>query len=359
MMQFLKPLSPIAPVLARGLSGFFPGGKPRNIQAAPSPPIRPPAPAPLQARSVHGAFQPAIRPGQAPRPVRPTNVLQPRTAQPPAPIRPQTPQSIEPRSVTAATVQPHAGEAFPLPGNFTSSCAAAASRCPSRSRRGWSRSSTSASRTSASRGPEASSIGALAFTHGTDVLLRAPASTTPNSTQGQQLLGHELTHVVQKRAGRVRNLLGTGVAVVQDPGREAEAERMGQRAATSGLNSGSRIALRRWNSGSEVRASRRFHHGPWRFVLPVPGRCDPAPACNCPRWTVAFSPGHFQQIDPANGPDQAVPRDLLGRADVRDEAGHLQHGLGRDDFQGSTPISSASLKWTKKWVLRSSETMRG
>ena len=75
-------------------------------------------------------------------------------------------------------------------------------------------------------GHEASSIGALAFTHGTDLYF-APGQYNPQSTQGQQLLGHELTHVVQQRAGRVRNPLGTGVAVVQDPALEAEAERMG------------------------------------------------------------------------------------------------------------------------------------
>ena len=78
------------------------------------------------------------------------------------------------------------------------------------------------------------SIGALAFTHGTDLYF-APGQYNPQSTQGQQLLGHELTHVVQQRAGRVRNPLGAGVAVVQDPALEAEAERMGLRAASAAL----------------------------------------------------------------------------------------------------------------------------
>jgi hypothetical protein len=81
-------------------------------------------------------------------------------------------------------------------------------------------------------GQEASSIGALAFTHGTDLYF-APGQYNPQSSQGQQLLGHELTHVLQQRAGRVRNPLGAGVAVVQDPALEAEAERMGLRAASS------------------------------------------------------------------------------------------------------------------------------
>jgi ribosomal protein S18 acetylase RimI-like enzyme len=79
-------------------------------------------------------------------------------------------------------------------------------------------------------GPEASSIGALAFTHGANLYF-APGQYNPHTPHGLQLLGHELTHVLQQRAGRVRNPFGSGVAVVQDHALEAEADRMGQRAA--------------------------------------------------------------------------------------------------------------------------------
>jgi hypothetical protein len=79
-------------------------------------------------------------------------------------------------------------------------------------------------------GPEASSIGALAFTYGSDLYF-AHGQYEPASPHGQRLIGHELTHVLQQRAGRVRNPFGSGVAVVQDPGLEAEAERMGIRVA--------------------------------------------------------------------------------------------------------------------------------
>jgi hypothetical protein len=78
-------------------------------------------------------------------------------------------------------------------------------------------------------GPQAASIGALAFTMGSDLYF-APGQYDPHGAHGQRLLAHELTHVVQQRAGRVRNPLGGGVAVVQDPALEAEAERMGTRA---------------------------------------------------------------------------------------------------------------------------------
>ena len=79
-------------------------------------------------------------------------------------------------------------------------------------------------------GSEAGSIGALAFTHGSNIYF-APGQYNPHTTHGQQLLGHELTHVVQQRSGRVANPFGAGIAVVRDPVLEAEADQMGMRAA--------------------------------------------------------------------------------------------------------------------------------
>ena len=46
------------------------------------------------------------------------------------------------------------------------------------------------------QGPEASSMGALAYTQGSDIAFGGAAS----ASGGQQLLGHELAHVVQQRA---------------------------------------------------------------------------------------------------------------------------------------------------------------
>lgn len=79
-------------------------------------------------------------------------------------------------------------------------------------------------------GPEAPAIGALAFTVG-ETIVFAPGQYDPSSPRGQQILGHELAHVVQQRAGRVRNPFGSGLAVVQDHALEAEADRLGMRAA--------------------------------------------------------------------------------------------------------------------------------
>jgi hypothetical protein len=71
-------------------------------------------------------------------------------------------------------------------------------------------------------GPDAATLGALAFTRGTDIYF-APGHYNPHTPQGQQLLGHELTHVIQQRSGRVRNPFGSGIAVVEDPSLESEA----------------------------------------------------------------------------------------------------------------------------------------
>lgn len=78
-------------------------------------------------------------------------------------------------------------------------------------------------------GPQASRIGALAFTTGNDLYF-APGQYQPDSIKGQQLIGHELAHVIQQRQGRVR-APGGGVAEVQDRALEAEADRLGMKAA--------------------------------------------------------------------------------------------------------------------------------
>jgi hypothetical protein len=83
-------------------------------------------------------------------------------------------------------------------------------------------------------GHEASSLGAIAYTWGTNIHF-APGQYNPHTIQGQKLLGHELWHVVQQKSGRVKNPFGGSVAVVQDHALEAEADRMGIKAAMSAL----------------------------------------------------------------------------------------------------------------------------
>ncbi len=82
-------------------------------------------------------------------------------------------------------------------------------------------------------GPQAPRIGAIAFTTGNNIYF-APGRYQPETAQGQQLLGHELAHVVQQRQGRVR-AGGSGVYVVHDRALEAEADRLGARAAATSI----------------------------------------------------------------------------------------------------------------------------
>lgn len=124
------------------------------------------------------------------------------------------------------------GEAFQLPSNLSNFGGGGGQPLPNPVRQKMeSFFNTSFADVRVHVGAQASSIGALAFTHGSNLYF-APGQYNPSTAQGQQLLGHELTHVMQQRAGRVRNPFGSGVAVVQDHNMEAEADRMGLRAAS-------------------------------------------------------------------------------------------------------------------------------
>jgi hypothetical protein len=79
-------------------------------------------------------------------------------------------------------------------------------------------------------GPEAGAAGARAFTRGNDVHF-APGQYAPDTAAGQELLGHELSHVVQQAEGRVAVPQAKGSAVNQDEALEREADEHGARAA--------------------------------------------------------------------------------------------------------------------------------
>ncbi len=243
------PISAARPgISSRVIQGFFPGGRPKTLQPSPalaapvrpqvaasvqSRPDSPPAPI-LPGRAATGAHQPAIRPGQPPRVILPAKP-QPGALVPAMPPRPQLPRPILPAPATPTAVQPQAGNAFALPANFMLKPHGSGQPLPEPILRKMEAFyNTSFADVRVHVGPEATAIGALAFTHGSDLYF-APGQYNPQSIQGQHLLGHELTHVVQQRAGRVRNPLGSGLAVVQDPALEAEADRMGMRAASAPL----------------------------------------------------------------------------------------------------------------------------
>ncbi|MBK9551285.1 MAG: DUF4157 domain-containing protein [Saprospiraceae bacterium] len=76
----------------------------------------------------------------------------------------------------------------------------------------------------------ATDAGALAYTQGNDIHF-APGQYDPSSQSGQELLGHELTHVQQQREGRVQaNNEVNGMPLNDDKGLEAEADEGGRMA---------------------------------------------------------------------------------------------------------------------------------
>ncbi|MEH2142054.1 eCIS core domain-containing protein [Nostoc sp.] len=79
-------------------------------------------------------------------------------------------------------------------------------------------------------GSQAEKIGAQAYTHGKNIHFR-PGKYQPTTQSGQELLGHELTHVVQQRAGQVTAPQCKGVAINTNPQLETEADVLGAKAA--------------------------------------------------------------------------------------------------------------------------------
>ncbi|UII30632.1 DUF4157 domain-containing protein [Fulvivirga ulvae] len=109
----------------------------------------------------------------------------------------------------------------------------------------------------------ATNMGALAYAQGNDIHF-APGQYNPNSTKGQELIGHELTHVVQQRQGRVKaNTQAKGTPVNDDPGLEKEADDMGKKAAQGKF---AHVA------GSSAHAVQMKGNYPWSGILERKGR---------------------------------------------------------------------------------------
>jgi hypothetical protein len=190
---------------ANVIQGFFPGGLPRFADV------------PVAQRLVAqaGWVQEAI--ARAAKPA----VAQGRSAQPSAPA---SRASIQPQATVRHTAN---GKAVQVPPQFATGLQSGiGAPLPAAVRQRMEASfGAGFADVRVHVGPQAASIGALACTRGTDVYF-APGHYDPWTSQGQRLLAHELSHVIQQRTGRVRNPFGSGLAVVQDAAMEAEAQRM-------------------------------------------------------------------------------------------------------------------------------------
>jgi len=103
---------------------------------------------------------------------------------------------------------------------------------------------------------KAKDLGAQAFTQGNEVHF-AQGKFDPNSPKGQELLGHELTHVEQQRQGKVSpTTQAKGVAINNDASLEREADVKGAKAARGEkVQSGGSPAQLKSNGQQPVQAS--------------------------------------------------------------------------------------------------------
>ena len=217
---------------ANVIQGWFLGGQPKL-----PPPVPARLPSPIQAKTAArppGPPVPAFAGRSQPSalPVQPRSVSQPPS--PPAPAfaaRPPGPPAPAFAGRQGAVQRHGAGGAFAVDSRALGLGAGGGKPLPD-AVRGKMEAALGAdfSAVRVHVGPQAERIGAIAFTVGSDIYF-APGRFQPDTVHGQQLLGHELAHVVQQRAGRVRNPLGSGLAVVQDHALEAEADRLGRHAA--------------------------------------------------------------------------------------------------------------------------------
>lgn len=121
---------------------------------------------------------------------------------------------------------------------------------------------------------QAAAHGAVAFARGEHLHFQ-PGRFDAESTAGQELIGHELAHVVQQRAGRVATPMGKG-GINSDPALEAEADQLGARAARGEATGAATAATRAGDEGpaqlqSELGRNRVAElqpgaHGGWRWV---------------------------------------------------------------------------------------------
>jgi hypothetical protein len=108
------------------------------------------------------------------------------------------------------------------------------------------------------QGAHVPALGAAAFTQGNDVHF-APGRYDPSSASGRDLIGHELAHVVQQRAGRVQATGDVGGVPLNDSASlEAEADSAGRRAAEAVQQK----ALQRAVEDEEVGQAKALGDGP-------------------------------------------------------------------------------------------------
>lgn len=154
----------------------------------------------------------------------------------------------------------------------------------------------------------AGELKALAFTQGSEIHV-APGHWAPDTTRGRKLLGHELGHVLQQRAGKVSATAPLGGAKFNDDATlEREADALGARAALT--------------------------EGPRHLAATPAVRATPQPAAAAAGGVVQRLPA--PEADPAHDPlldeysnDTGVPRNAASQHDPGYRAWLTFRGLDR------------------------------
>ena len=125
---------------------------------------------------------------------------------------------------------------------------------------------------------KATHLSALAYTQGQDIHF-APGQYQPTTSQGQELLGHELTHVVQQREGRVSaTRRAKGMPINDDAHLEHEADVMGKKAAQTKLPASSQRQPATSASANTTSSQQPASTSQGNAVKPTPAPRKPAPA---------------------------------------------------------------------------------
>jgi len=107
----------------------------------------------------------------------------------------------------------------------------------------------------------AAAMGAEAYAQGNEIHF-APGKYDPDSPAGQELIGHELAHVVQQRQGRVDAPQGKGAPVVEDAALEAEADVQGRLAARGEPAGGAATPAGAAPASAPIQGKFQFDHNP-------------------------------------------------------------------------------------------------
>lgn len=159
------------------------------------------------------------------------------------------------------------------------------------------------------QGPQAQAVGALAYAQGNDIYF-APGQFNPASERGQEILGHELTHVIQQREGRVQKTAHIkGADINDDPALEREADELGARAARGQMTNHGKSMPAPQSTGGSIAQSKAAPapSSDTRPMLAPPARPAPDAELLSPIENASLPTQTASLVTPARGSEPGAP----------------------------------------------------